>query len=89
MDLIYTDCWPQPHDGLSESDIEASFLPYQINECHLSRLSENGLFLPCPPVTRGQEVSEGAMNSPRCLDYQAKDDLLHVQNAIMEFVIQN
>jgi len=89
VDVIYTDCWPKPHDGLSETEIESSFLPYQIDETHLSQLREKGLFLPCPPVTRGQEVSEEAMNSPLCMDYQAKDDLLHIQNAIMEYIIQN
>ncbi len=89
VDVVYTDCWPKSHDGLREDEIASSFLPYQITQTRLSQLNDKGVFLPCPPVTRGQEVSEEAMNSELCMDYQAKDDLLHIQNAIMEHLAQN
>jgi ornithine carbamoyltransferase len=39
------------------------------------------------PVTRGEEVSAEAMMSPCCQNHAAKDNLLHVQNAIMEAVV--
>jgi ornithine carbamoyltransferase len=64
----------------------AAVLPYQIQVQHLDRLGPRGMFLPCPPVTRGEEVSAEAMRSPRCQNHAAKDNLLHVQNAIMETV---
>jgi ornithine carbamoyltransferase len=53
---------------------------------HLTTLSSKGVFLPCPPVTRGQEVSYEVMKSPLCKNFEAKDNLLHIQNAIMEMV---
>src|SRR5216684_1484818 len=84
VDLIYTDCWPTPTSDDEAREIRARFLPYQIQLTHVSALRERGLFLPCPPVTRGEEVSAEAMLSPRCKNYDAKDGLLHVQNAIME-----
>jgi len=43
------------------------------------------VFLPCPPVTRGQEVSAGAMLHPRCRVVEAKAWLLHAQNAVLEW----
>jgi hypothetical protein len=58
-----------------------------IGEQHLRALGEDGVFLPCPPVTRGEEVSAEAMMSPRCQNHAVKDSLLHVQNAIMEAVV--
>lgn len=85
--LIYTDCWHKTSDPAEAEKIKSLFLPYQITGAHLARLGEDGLFLPCPPVTRGQEVSVEAMESPLCLNYEAKDCLLHCQNAIMEMVI--
>jgi ornithine carbamoyltransferase len=84
-DLIYTDCWPKGPDA---AETEKLFLPFQITESLLSRMNPKGFFLPCPPVTRGQEVSAGAMSSPMCMDYQAKDCLLHAQNAVMEFLME-
>ena len=83
-DVIYTDCWPSDRD---RSEIRSLFLPYQIDAAALGRMNENGFFLPCPPVTRGQEVTADAMSSPLCQNYAAKAYLLHAQNAIMEFLV--
>lgn len=85
-DLVYTDCWPWRENDETKMKIEKDFLPYQITEKHLSRLHEKAMFLPCPPVTRGQEVSEGAMKSAFCLNYRAKGYLLHSQNAVLEMM---
>jgi ornithine carbamoyltransferase len=86
VDLIYTDCWPHTADDTIKKKIESDFLPYQIRKEHLLSLGEKGVFLPCPPVTRGQEVSFEVMNSPLCKNFAAKDNLLHIQNAIMELM---
>jgi len=68
--------------------IEADLLPYQINLSHLAILGEKGIFLPCPPVSTGQEVSAEAMNSPQCKNRGAKENLLYIQNAIMELMVR-
>jgi ornithine carbamoyltransferase len=85
-DVIYTDCWPKAETVDEQGHIRTAFLPYQITSKHLSVLGESGIFLPCPPVTRGEEVSEEAMESSRCRNHLAKGNLLHVQNAIMEYL---
>ena len=85
-DLLYTDCWPYAPDDEMKMNIKKHFLPYQITGAHLSRLNQNSIFLPCPPVTRGQEVSSDAMKSEFCMNYKAKEYLLHSQNAIIEML---
>ena len=85
-DLVYTDCWPGADNAEMKENIKKQFLPYQISTKHLSRLKRKSIFLPCPPVTRGQEVSTDAMQSEFCLNYKAKKYLLHSQNAIIEMV---
>lgn len=85
-DLIYTDCWPGADNAEMEENIKKQFLPYQITMKHLSKLNRKSIFLPCPPVTRGKEVSADAMKSELCLNYKAKEYLLHSQNAIIELV---
>jgi ornithine carbamoyltransferase len=84
--LLYTDCWPARKNEEEAAEIREAFSPYSIGEAELARLGEGAAFLPCPPVTRGEEVSAEAMASPLCMDLEAKDDLLHAQNAIMEAV---
>ena len=86
VDLIYTDCWPKSDNVDNKNKIKELFLPYQIKNEHLLKLNKKAIFLPCPPVTRGEEVSIDAMNSELCLNFAAKEFLLHSQNAIMEIV---
>lgn len=86
-DLIYTDCWPHSDGENDAQRAKELFLPYQITDRHLKKLKDGSLFLPCPPVTRGQEVSDDAMNSPLCKNFEAKKYLLHSQNAVLEFLV--
>jgi len=85
-DVLYTDCWPKTSDDEEARIITETFLPYQITAKHLSRLHNKAVFLPCPPVTRGQEVSRDAMLSELCKNHQDKEYLLHSQNALLEFI---
>ena len=79
-DAILTDCWPAgDFDAVREA-----FLPYQVT----SRLMEltgkpAARLYPCPPVTRGREVSAEVMNSRYFAGYGAKANLLPVQQAIL------
>ena len=79
-DLIITDCWPK---GLSV-DQKEKFERFRITSDMLDRARPDVLFIPCPPVTRGEEVSVGAMRHPRCLATMAKAYLMHAQNAYLE-----
>ncbi len=84
VEVIYTDCWPKSGDI---EKVRELFLPYQITTEILGEMNHKGFFLPCPPVSRGQEVCEESMLSEKCKDYEAKECLLHSQNAIMEYLV--
>lgn len=79
-DVLITDCWPAGADA-------ATLAPYRVDEAMLARLARGGAFIPCPPVTRGQEVSAAAMAHPACRMVEAKDWLLHAQNAVLEWAL--
>lgn len=79
-EVVITDSWP--------SDVAGEALAgYRIGTDVLDRLREDAIFLPCPPVTRGQEVTAGAMEHPLCQSRAAKAFLLHAQNALMEWIL--
>ena len=82
-DVIYADCWPARGNDEEQRKTRELFLPYQVTEEILRALPQDALFLPCPPVHRGEEVSDGAMNWPSCRVYEAKEYLLHAQNALL------
>jgi ornithine carbamoyltransferase len=84
-DVLYTDCWPKSKD---KEKIKQEFLPYQITKKLVDAINRNGFYMPCPPITRGEELSEDSLAAIQYCDYQAKEYLLHSQNAIMEFCIK-
>lgn len=79
-DVVITDCWP---DG---ADHEA-FAALRVTGAVLDRLGPDCLFIPCPPVTRGQEVADDAMGHPKCVATAAKAHLLHAQNACLTLLL--
>ncbi|MBO9655827.1 MAG: ornithine carbamoyltransferase [Agrobacterium tumefaciens] len=78
-DVIITDSWPAG----SDHDLAA----FSISASLLDRMRPDTIFLPCPPVARGQEVTADAMLHPACQSRAAKAYLLHAQNALMEFLL--
>jgi len=85
VDVLYTDCWPRGQSSVSDRALVGErFLPYQITADRVARISPSGFFLPCPPVTRGEEVSAESLNDPRFQNFEAKEFLLHAQNAVLE-----
>lgn len=85
-DVLYTDCWPS--NGNKET-IKELFLPYQITKQIVGKMNRKGFYMPCPPITRGEELTEDSLTSPRYCDYRAKEYLLHSQNAIMEYCMND
>ena len=86
-DVVYTDCWPQRTSPEERRHIAAQFLPYQITASRLRTAPAGVMFLPCPPVTRGEEVSADAMAYLGDHVYEAKEYLLHAQNAVLTTLI--
>jgi ornithine carbamoyltransferase len=82
-EVVYTDCWPKRSNPADIERIASQFLPYQITADNLRLASPDVLFLPCPPVTRGEEVSNDAMLYLGRHVYEAKAFLLHAQNAVL------
>lgn len=79
-DVIVTDCLPKnaPQEQL---------LDYQVSAALLDKARKDLLFLACPPVTRGGEVTADAMLHKSCRSVEAKAFLLHAQNALMEWAV--
>lgn len=85
VDVVYTDCWPRADD---KARVRELFLPYQITKSLVDRMNPNGFYMPCPPITRGEEISADSLEAKQYCDYAAKEFLLHAQNAIMEHCLK-
>lgn len=81
-DIIYTDAWPSRTDA-NRSSVINGFGPLRVTCPVLDSAPAGCVFLPCPPVTRGEEVDAASMEHPKCAVPRAKEWLMHAQNAVL------
>ncbi|MCG6121558.1 MAG: ornithine carbamoyltransferase [Microvirga sp.] len=81
-DVIVTDCWPREEPA-------RAFAAFRVTGAILDRCRADVVFIPCPPVTRGEEVDGDAMLHPRQSAWRAKAFLMHVQLAFLEAALQD
>src|SRR6516165_4362531 len=82
-DAIYTDVWAsmgQEHE--LEQRLEV-FRSYQVNEKLMAKTSKNTLFMHCLPAHRGQEVTDGVIESENSVVFQQAANRLPVEKAIL------
>jgi ornithine carbamoyltransferase len=82
-DAVYTDVWTSMGQE-AESEMRLKiFRPYQVNEALFAHARPDAIFMHCLPAHRGEEVTDGVMESPRSVVFQQAENRLHVQKAIM------
>lgn len=82
-DIISTDGWPQ---NLEKQDEIKNFLPYQIDLSQIKLANRDCIVNPCPPFTRGNEITDEIIKSNCFIGYNAKENLLHMQKAILSYL---
>jgi ornithine carbamoyltransferase len=84
------------HEAVRDADVlitdsnelsDQRLAPYRITRQLLDEAPEGVIFNPCPPFTRGAEISADSLEHPAFVGYAFKAALLPVQQAIMAFCI--
>lgn len=78
-DVICTDSLP--------SAALADFMRCQVTKQIMDMANEGAILNPCPPLYRGEEVSQDAIDSDYFVGYEFKKYLLQVQQAIMIYCL--
>lgn len=68
---------------------EQELVPYRLTAALLDTAPRGVDFLPCPPFTRGKEVSADAIEHPSFVGHRFKQPLLAVQQAIIAFCLSS
>jgi ornithine carbamoyltransferase len=87
-DVIYTDVWASMGQEWDAAARLKAFGNYQVNEGIVSLAKHDVAVMHCLPAHRGQEITEGVMEGPHCIAFDQAENRLHVQKAIMVWLLK-
>ena len=86
--VLYTDVWMSMGD--SESDRKekvAALSPFSVTDSLMAVTEKDSIFMHCLPAHRGEEVASEVIDGPQSIVWQEAENRLHVQKALMEFLL--
>lgn len=86
-DVVYTDTWVSMGCEEEKEQRLHTFIPYQVNEELMSLANSDAVFMHSLPAYRGFEVTEDVIDGPNSFVFQQSENRLHVQKAIMVFLM--
>lgn len=86
-DLIVTDVWASMGQEDEQAQRLAAFEPFQVNEQVMGCANRKALFTHCLPAHREEEVTAAVLEGPQSIVWQAAENRLHAQKALMEMLV--
>ena len=80
---VYTDVWASMGQESEAGQRRLDFQPYQVNEALMAQALPEAVFMHCLPAKRGQETTDGVMESSRSVVFDQAENRLHVQKALL------
>ena len=81
--VVYTDVWASMGQEAEADARQKSFENYQVNEVLFSQARPDAVFMHCLPAKRGEEVTDGMIESPRSVVFDQAENRLHAQKALL------
>ena len=82
-DAIYTDVWTSMGQESEATARLSIFAPYQVNEELMAHAAGDALFMHCLPAHRGDEVTDGVIDSEASVVFDQSENRLHTQKALL------
>jgi ornithine carbamoyltransferase len=86
-DAIYTDAWASMGKEHESEERARIFPPYQLNEELAREAAPHAIFMHCLPAHRGEEITDGVIDSERSVVFDQAENRLHVQKAILYLLL--
>jgi ornithine carbamoyltransferase len=86
-DAVYTDVWASMGQESEAASRAAAFRPYQVNETLMAAAGHHAIFLHCLPAHRGDEVTDGVMESGASAVFDQAENRLHTQKALLAMLL--
>ena len=86
-DVVYTDVWTSMGQEDESAVRQQDFAPYQVNAEVLALAKPEALVMHCLPAHRGQEISAEILDGPQSIVLEQAENRLHVQKAVMVWLL--
>ncbi len=86
-DLVTTDVWTSMGFEAENEERIKDFADWQVDSDMMRIAAKDALFMHCLPAHRGEEVSAEVMDSAQSVVWDEAENRLHVQKALMEYLL--
>ena len=86
--FVYTDTWTSMGQEKESAIRREAFSPYQVNADVMALAKPNALVMHCLPAHRGEEITEDVLDSPQSVVFEQAENRLHVQKAVMVWLLR-
>ena len=80
---VYTDVWTSMGQEREAAKRKKAFRPYQVTGELMAQARPEAVFMHCLPARRGEEVTDGVMESGRSVVFDQAENRLHAQKALL------
>lgn len=87
-DAVYTDVWASMGQEWDVAARLKAFQSYQVNSRLVALAKKDAVVMHCLPAHRGQEITDEVIDSPRCIAFDQAENRLHVQKAVMVWLLR-
>ena len=87
-DVVYTDVWASMGQEKEAQKRKKIFKNFQINSALLKFAKHNCAIMHCLPAHRGEEITDGVLDSKNSIVFQQAENRLHVQKAILTWLFK-
>jgi ornithine carbamoyltransferase len=88
-DVVYTDVWVSMGREGDAQERRAILAPYQVNDQLVSLAKPDFIFMHCLPAHIGEEVTADVAYGPHSVIFDQAENRLHVQKALMLFLLDS
>jgi len=81
--VVYTDVWASMGQEQEAVKRKKAFRAFQVSDALFALAAPDAVFMHCLPARRGEEVSDGVMESPRSVIFDQAENRLHAQKALL------
>lgn len=85
--LLVTDVWASMGQEKERKAKQQAFANYQLNRALLKQAAPDALYLHCLPAYREQEISAELLDAPGTAIWDAAENRLHAQKALLVFLL--